>query len=79
MKRKIEGFAREILKEPVRVVVGSIGQANADVRQKICVLRDETCKWACLVDLLPSCLEEGKVMIFVNAKVMLILMRMRIN
>ena len=71
MKKKIEGFAREILKDPVRIVIGSIGQANADVNQKICVLKDEMLKWSCLVEMLPSCINEGKVLIFVNAKVRL--------
>ena len=69
MKKKIEGFAREILKDPVRIVIGSIGQANSDVSQKICVLKDEMLKWSCLVEMLPSCINEGKVLIFVNAKV----------
>ena len=33
MKRKIEGFARELLTNPIRIVVGTIGQANPDIRQ----------------------------------------------
>ena len=33
MKKKVEGFARELLKDPVRIVVGTIGQANPDIRQ----------------------------------------------
>lgn len=33
MKRKIEGFARELLTNPIRIVVGTVGQANPDIRQ----------------------------------------------
>jgi hypothetical protein len=33
MKRKVEGFARELLKDPIRIVVGTVGQANPDIRQ----------------------------------------------
>ena len=33
MKRKVEGFARELLTNPIRIVVGTIGQANPDIRQ----------------------------------------------
>ena len=36
MKRKVEGFARELLKDPVRIVVGTVGQANPDIRQ-VCI------------------------------------------
>jgi ATP-dependent RNA helicase DDX42 len=35
MKRKVEGFARELLKDPIRIVVGTVGQANPDIRQVI--------------------------------------------
>jgi superfamily II DNA/RNA helicase len=33
MKKKVEGFARELLTDPIRIVVGTIGQANPDIKQ----------------------------------------------
>ena len=68
MKKKIEYFAREILQDPIRIVVGNIGQANTDIHQEIEVLKDESLKWGWLIQKISSCLEEGKVIIFVNAK-----------
>ena len=68
MKRKIEMFAREVLTDPIRIVVGSIGQANVDVHQSIVILSDESMKWNWLTNKMPELLEEGKIIIFVNAK-----------
>lgn len=68
MKRRIESFAREVLSDPIRIVVGSIGEANVDVHQSIIVLSDEIMKWTWLTSNLSALLEQGKVIIFVNAK-----------
>merc|ERR1711871_205651 len=69
MKKKIEGFAREILINPVRITVGSIGQANTDVNQSVHVLSNEMEKWPWLVGRLPQFLQQGKIVVFVGAKV----------
>ena len=68
MKRKIEAFAREVLSDPIRIVVGAIGQANIDVHQSIIILPDEKMKWGWLTSKITGLLEEGKIIIFVNAK-----------
>lgn len=68
MKRKVEGFAREILTDPVRVVVGTIGQANPDIRQIVEILSDDRAKWNWLAGRADEFIADGKVLIFVSGK-----------
>ena len=69
MKRKVEGFAREILTDPVRVVVGTIGQANPDIRQVVEFVPNADAKWPWLAARADEYVAEGKVLIFVLSKV----------
>jgi ATP-dependent RNA helicase DDX42 len=68
MKRKVEGFAREILSEPIRIVIGSIGQANPDIKQHVEVFSSDTQKWAWLSGQADDFVADGKVLIFVGQK-----------
>ena len=68
MKKKIEGFAREILCDPVRIVIGSIGASNKDIRQVIDVVDSPTKKWPWLTARIDDWVAEGKVLIFVGSK-----------
>jgi superfamily II DNA/RNA helicase len=38
-KKRVERLATDILKDPIRIVVGTIGQANEDVKQQVVVLK----------------------------------------
>ena len=69
MKKKIEGFAREMLsKDEVRIVVGTIGQANPDIRQVAMILPNDTEKWVWLSSNIDEFCADGKVLIFVLSK-----------
>ena len=68
MKRNIEGFAREILTEPIRIVVGTIGQTNPDIRQVVEIVADQDAKWQWLSSRADEYVAEGKVLIFVLSK-----------
>jgi ATP-dependent RNA helicase DDX42 len=58
MKKKIEGFAREILANPIRIVIGSIGQANSDIRQVVEIFSDDT---STLISIYIYCKENWKL------------------
>lgn len=68
MKKKIEGFARELLRDEVRVVVGTIGQANADIKQVAELVHSDEDKWRWLAANIDAFCAEGKVLIFVLSK-----------
>eukprot|EP01041_Mallomonas_annulata_P007324 gene7324-14939_t len=68
MKKKVEGFARDMLRNPIRVVVGSIGQANPDIKQVVEVFSDMSHKWSWLCSSLDEFIAEGKVLIFSGTK-----------
>lgn len=68
MKKKIEGFAREILRDPVRIVIGSIGASNKDIKQVVDVVPSSTHKWQWLITRIDDWVAEGKVLIFVGSK-----------
>lgn len=66
MKKKVETFAHEILHNPIRIVVGTIGQANTDIRQVVEVVADPKSKWQWLSQNLDEFVADGKVLIFVS-------------
>ena len=68
MKKKVESFAREILLNPVRIVVGAIGEANPDIKQVVQVVGSPDSKYNWLITHVDEWLNEGKLLIFVNAK-----------
>ncbi|CAG8525132.1 7706_t:CDS:10 [Racocetra fulgida] len=43
--KKVEILAREVTTEPVRISIGSVGQANTDITQRIEILTDDGYKW----------------------------------
>lgn len=67
MKKRIENFAREMFtnNNEVRVVVGMIGQANADIQQLTHIVPDVNEKWLSEIDEFAA---SGKVLIFVLSK-----------
>jgi superfamily II DNA/RNA helicase len=58
-KRNIELLAREICVDPVKITVGTIGQANADITQRVAVLRDDAAKLGWLMSNLPQLLSDA--------------------
>ena len=48
-RKKVERLCRDVLTDPVRVVVGELGEANADITQIVEVMRDEREKWRWLL------------------------------
>ncbi|KAF0555086.1 P-loop containing nucleoside triphosphate hydrolase protein [Gigaspora margarita] len=66
--KKVEILAREVTTEPVRISIGNVGQANADITQKIEILADDGYKWDWLMNHLVSFCVEGSVLIFVSRK-----------
>jgi len=38
-KRRVERLAQEALRDPVKIIVGSMGQANEDIRQEVVLLK----------------------------------------
>jgi ATP-dependent RNA helicase DDX42 len=68
MKKKVEGFARELLTDPIRIVVGTIGQANPDIKQVVEIMQSEDEKWAWLSERADEYVADGKVLIFVLSK-----------
>lgn len=69
MKRRIEDFAREMLQpQSVRIVVGTIGQANPDIRQQVQLVASDEEKWLWLSTEIDAFAAEGKVLIFVLSK-----------
>lgn len=68
MKKKVEGFARDMLRDPLRVVIGTIGQANPDIKQIAELVHDADHKWRWLSSRLDEFVAEGKVLVFVGTK-----------
>ena len=68
-KKRIRELADRLLDAPVHVVVGSIGEASADVHQVVKVLADEGGKWGWLMQTLPGMVDDGEVIIFVSTRV----------
>jgi ATP-dependent RNA helicase DDX42 len=68
MKKKVEGFAREMLTNPVRIVVGTIGMANPDIKQLVEMVNNDNDKWCWLSSRADEFVAEGKVLIFVLSK-----------
>ncbi|CAG8457528.1 17001_t:CDS:10 [Dentiscutata heterogama] len=66
--KKVEILAREVTAEPVRISIGSVGQANTDITQRIEILADDGYKWDWLMNYLVSFCVEGSVLIFVSRK-----------
>ncbi|CAI4230672.1 unnamed protein product [Auanema sp. JU1783] len=67
-KQKVERLARDALQDPVRIVQGHVGEANADILQKVEILSDRDAKWTWLTSHLIGFASEGKVLIFVTKK-----------
>mmetsp|Transcript_15877 Transcript_15877/g.23910 ORF Transcript_15877/g.23910 Transcript_15877/m.23910 type:complete len:785 (-) Transcript_15877:35-2389(-) len=68
MKKKIEGFAREVVKNPIRIVIGSLGQSNPDIKQIVEIVPEDAHKWPWLACRIEGCIRAGKVLIFVSGK-----------
>ncbi|CAG8723373.1 11313_t:CDS:10, partial [Cetraspora pellucida] len=66
--KKVEILAREVTTEPVRISIGSVGQPNTDITQKIEILAADGYKWSWLMNHLVSFRVEGSVLIFVSRK-----------
>ncbi|CAD6188235.1 unnamed protein product [Caenorhabditis auriculariae] len=67
-KQKVERLARDALCDPVRIVQGEIGEANADVEQKMLLMSNQEAKWNWLTSNLVKFASLGKVLIFVTKK-----------
>lgn len=68
-KKRIRELTDTLLDEPVHIIVGSIGEASADVHQVVKVLADETGKWPWMMEVLPAMVDDGEVIVFVSTKV----------
>lgn len=70
MKKKIEAFARDMLHptQHIRVVIGTIGQANPDIRQEVCMVQNDDEKWLWLASEVDAFAAEGKVLVFTAGK-----------
>lgn len=63
--KRIEFLARNVTTDPVRINVGTTGQANEDIMQKVEVFEEEDWKWDWLLHRLAGfCV--GKTSRFVN-------------
>uniref|UniRef100_A0A182Q0C3 ATP-dependent RNA helicase DDX42 n=1 Tax=Anopheles farauti TaxID=69004 RepID=A0A182Q0C3_9DIPT len=67
-KKRVEKLARDVLTDPVRIIHGDLGEANADVTQRIILLPAVQNKWTWLMANLVQMLSEGSVLIFVTKK-----------
>lgn len=68
MKKSVETFAFDLLQNPVKVIVGSIGMANPDIRQVVHVVDSDHAKWTWLASNCDDFVADGKVLVFVNTK-----------
>jgi len=68
-KKRIRELTDTLLDQPVHIIVGSIGEASADVHQVVKVLGDEGGKWPWLMEVLPGMVDDGEVIVFVSTKV----------
>merc|ERR1711974_38323 len=64
---KIECLARDLLQHPVRITVGGTGQAAANVKQSVMVVKSDEDKWPWLSKNLEAILAKGQVLIFVGS------------
>eukprot|EP00931_Biecheleriopsis_adriatica_P115835 TRINITY_DN91590_c0_g1_i1.p1 TRINITY_DN91590_c0_g1~~TRINITY_DN91590_c0_g1_i1.p1 ORF type:complete len:874 (-),score=197.63 TRINITY_DN91590_c0_g1_i1:74-2650(-) len=64
---KIEKLARDILHYPVRITIGESGQAAANVKQFVEVLKNDDEKWGWLSKKVDGMLERGQILIFVKS------------
>ncbi|OQS07296.1 DEAD/DEAH box RNA helicase [Thraustotheca clavata] len=67
-RRRVEALARDVLKQPVKIIVGTVGQANDDIKQIGVVLTSQQAKWNWLIQQLPSLVSQGKLLVFVTSK-----------
>uniref|UniRef100_A0A8R1EK51 Helicase C-terminal domain-containing protein n=1 Tax=Caenorhabditis japonica TaxID=281687 RepID=A0A8R1EK51_CAEJA len=67
-KSKVEKLARDALLDPVRIVQGEVGEANADVEQKVLIMPNQDTKFHWLCRNLVEFASLGKVIIFVTKK-----------
>ncbi|KAF0699601.1 Aste57867_9852 [Aphanomyces stellatus] len=63
-RRRIETLARDVLTRPVKIIVGTVGQANDEIKQ----MAGKENKWNWLMQNLPALTEEGKLLIFIGSK-----------
>uniref|UniRef100_A0A8R1E1T3 Helicase C-terminal domain-containing protein n=1 Tax=Caenorhabditis japonica TaxID=281687 RepID=A0A8R1E1T3_CAEJA len=64
----VEKLARDALLDPVRIVQGEVGEANADVEQKVLIMPNQDTKFHWLCRNLVEFASLGKVIIFVTKK-----------
>eukprot|EP00026_Physarum_polycephalum_P002536 Phypoly_transcript_02543.p1 GENE.Phypoly_transcript_02543~~Phypoly_transcript_02543.p1 ORF type:complete len:897 (+),score=184.99 Phypoly_transcript_02543:35-2725(+) len=67
-KRSVEKLARDILIDPLRINIGSVGEANVDIKQEIIIVNSDAEKWPWLMPKLQAFVDEGSVIIFVSTK-----------
>ncbi|CAI2347556.1 unnamed protein product [Caenorhabditis sp. 36 PRJEB53466] len=67
-KQKVERLARDALVDPVRIVQGEVGEANADIEQKVLIMPSQDVKFHWLIRNLVEFASLGKVLIFVTKK-----------
>ncbi|KAL7749908.1 hypothetical protein RI367_004784 [Sorochytrium milnesiophthora] len=65
---RVESLARRATTDPIKIVIGNVGQANADVAQKAVVFEDEEAKWAWLTERLVRLSLEGSIILFATRK-----------
>ncbi|CAL2037057.1 unnamed protein product [Caenorhabditis brenneri] len=67
-KQKVERLARDALVDPVRIVQGEVGEANADIEQKVFIMHTQDMKFQWLIRNLVEFASLGKVLVFVTKK-----------
>ncbi|OQR98199.1 DEAD/DEAH box RNA helicase [Achlya hypogyna] len=67
-RRRIEALARDVLTQPAKIIVGTVGQANDEIKQVAVVLPNPAAKWNWLIRQLPALVGEGKLLVFVSSK-----------
>jgi ATP-dependent RNA helicase DDX42 len=65
---RIERLARDFLTSPIRITVGSVGVANADIKQHVVVVLSENEKHKWLLEHLNELSMDGAMLIFVSRK-----------
>ncbi len=65
----MERLARDFLTNPLRITVGSVGVANADVKQHVLVVLSENEKHKWLLEHINELSMDGPMLIFVSRKV----------
>lgn len=64
---KVEHLARDLLQQPARITIGEAGQAAANVKQSVAVLKNDAEKWPWLSKRIDEILGKGQVLIFVKS------------